>query len=141
VRVNLADGSTLRYTVNEKPGGVVANPPAVDAQRGIVVGYDTGHGVVTSWRYRSEPAQRLWTIELDHGSHPIVLPVQGLVALMDFDAERGVEDLVLVEIETGREHFRVATGSPVQSVLFGACGFSDDLYLCSFLALTRVAFD
>jgi hypothetical protein len=67
----------------------------------------------------------------------LLLPDAGLVLTNDFDADRG-DDAVLVDIETGDERARVSTGSPVQSVLFPAVGWNDDLYLCSFTTLTRV---
>ena len=45
---------------------------------------------------------------------------------------------MLVDLATGEEAARVATGSPVQSVLFPAAGFARDAYLVSFTTLTRV---
>jgi hypothetical protein len=42
-------------------------------------------------------------------------------------------------VETGEERARVPTGSPVQSVLFPAVGWHDDLYCCSFTTLTRIS--
>ena len=32
-----------------RPGGLVANPPVVDEARGVVVGYDSGNGVMTGF--------------------------------------------------------------------------------------------
>jgi hypothetical protein len=34
---------------------------------------------------------------------------------------------------------RADTGSPVQSVLFGAPGFDRDFYMCSFTTVSRIA--
>jgi hypothetical protein len=140
VRVDLASGEISRLEVNPEPGGVVANPPAVDPSRGVVVGYDTGNGVVAAWDYRAATPRRLWTRSLNHGAHPIVLPAQGLVVLADFSLEAGRESLVLVDLVTGGEQLRIATESPVQSMLFGAVGSRSDIYFCSFLTVTRVQF-
>ena len=47
--------------------------------------------------------------------------------------------MVVLDIATGDELARADTGSPVQSVLFPAAGFSRDLYLCTFTTISRVA--
>lgn len=138
VRVDLASGEVRAVEVSGLPGGIVANPPAIDASRGIAVAYDSGNGVVAGFRYDDDGFERAWQLDLDHGSHPILYPGSGQVLLGHHDAELG-EHAVVVDVETGEERARVATGSPVQSVLFGAPGFGRDAYLCSFTTLTRVA--
>ncbi len=140
IRVELATRELTRYEVNAQDGAIVANPPAVDAARSIVVGYDTGNAVVTAWRYGPGAPEKIWSISLHHGSHPIVLSAHGVVVLGDFDPARGIEDLVGVDLETGEERFRVAGASPVQSVLFGAVDADGSIYSCSFLALSKVSF-
>jgi hypothetical protein len=55
------------------------------------------------------------------------------------DAERGVEQVVVRDITTGTETARVDTGSPIQSVVFPACGTRRDLYWCSMLAVSRIS--
>ena len=57
----------------------------------------------------------------------------------DFDAGRGMDQLVVLDIEGGGEVARVDTGSPVQSVLFPAAGFDGELYLCTFTTVSRIA--
>ena len=139
VRVGLGDGAATLTEVSGLDGGIVANPPCVDPSRRIVVAYDSGNGVVAAFRYdehgRTSPS---WRIELDHGCHPILWPDTGEVLLADHDPEAG-ESIVIVDIETGVEKARASSGSPVQSVLFGAAGFARDAYLCSFTTVTRIA--
>ena len=65
---------------------------------------------------------------------------EGLVVSDDFDVERSVAQMVVLEIESGVEVLRVDTGSPVQSVLFPAVGFDHDLYLCTFSTVSRFEF-
>jgi hypothetical protein len=60
------------------------------------------------------------------------------VVTNDFDAAAGTDHVVLVDIETGDERARIATGSPIQSVLFPAVGWHDDLYVCSFTTVSRI---
>ena len=54
----------------------------------------------------------------------------------DFNAGEGVDELVVLSIDTGEELARSATGSPVQSVLFPAPGRDRSIFYCS---LTKVA--
>ena len=44
VRVDLATAAVQLTEVCGRPGGLIANPPLVDEQRRIVVGYDSGNG-------------------------------------------------------------------------------------------------
>jgi hypothetical protein len=48
VRVPLDGGPPEFLEVCGKPGGIIANPPAVDAARHIAVGYDSAYGIVTA---------------------------------------------------------------------------------------------
>lgn len=139
VRVDLVTGAADLTEVCGLPGGIVANPPAVDPGRRIVVGYDSGNGRVAAFSYDDVGATTaLWTSELDHGGHPIVFSDTGELVLGDHGFESGGEHVVVLDIETGVEKARVATGSPLQSVLFPAVGFDRDLYLCTFTTVSRI---
>lgn len=140
VRVDLATGAVGLTEVDGLPDGVVANPPAVDPGRRMVVAYDSGHGVVVGLAYDDDGrTERRWERTLDHGGHPLLFPATGEVLLGDHDRQRGAEQMVVLDVETGEERARVDTGSPVQSVVFPCPGFGRDVYLCSFTTLTRVA--
>ena len=56
----------------------------------------------------------------------------------DHDGERMMEQLVVLDIETGEEKGRVDTGSPLQSPVFLAPGFGRDLYYVAFPVVTRI---
>jgi hypothetical protein len=139
VRVDLATGAATLTEVSGLPGGIVANPPALDPSRRLVVAYDSGNGVVVGFGYdEAGETEVRWRTELDHGGHPIVHPDTGEVVLGHHDPELG-EHVVVLDLETGAERGRVATGSPVQSVVFPAPGFGRDLYAVSFAGVSRVA--
>jgi hypothetical protein len=122
-----------------KPGGIIANPPIVDASRRIAVGYDSGNGVITAWRY-AEPAaaERIWQRERDQAGHMIVFPDTGELVSHDYDHQRGTEQCVVLDIETGAEKGRVAVNSPLQSVVFPAVGWNRDVYITTFPVISRV---
>jgi hypothetical protein len=139
VRVDLVTGAVALTEVCGLPGGVIANPPAVDTTRRIVVAYDTGNGVVAAFDYDdSGVTGRRWRCDLDHGGHPLLFPDTGEIVLGDHDATRGMDQLVVLSIETGAELGRVDTGSPVQGVLFPTAGFGRDLYTCSLTTVARI---
>ena len=139
VRVALDTGTVTLTEICGQPGGLIANPPVVDPDRGIVVGYDTGNGVLAAFRFdeqgRTEP---LWRRDQDHGCHMVLFGDTGELVTCDHDRERSMEQVVVVDIVSGAELARVDTGSMVQSVVFSAPGFERDLYLCSLTTVTRV---
>ena len=139
VRVWLDSGRVQLTEICGLPGGVVANPPLVDTERKVVVGFDTGNGVLAGFRYDSETLVPLWSHEQNHGSHMLLYPASGEFISAHYDAERGVEQLVVRNVVTGREKTRVDTGSPIQSVVFPACGSQRDFYWCSMLTLSRIS--
>lgn len=139
VRADLSTGDVTLTEICGEPGGIVANPPAVDATRGIVVGYDSGNGVMTAFDVdEAGVVGRRWTRRQDHACHPLVFADTGELVTADHDAERMADQVVVLDIETGAELARVDTGSPLQSVVFPAAGFGRDLYHCSFPGVSRI---
>ncbi|HAP76846.1 MAG TPA: hypothetical protein DCR14_12270 [Acidimicrobiaceae bacterium] len=140
VRVDLGTGEVDLHEVCGLPGGLIANPPAIDLQRQRAVGYDSGNGVVTGFRLDGQHRVDgiAWQRHLNHGAHPLRFEATGELLLLDHRPEEGGEQAVVLDIVEGRELGRVATGSPVQSVVFTAPGWHDDAYICSFTTLTRI---
>jgi hypothetical protein len=139
VRVDLVTATVSLTEVCGLPGGLIANPPAIDPDRHIAVAYDSGNGVVAAFRFDGVGATTpLWRRQINHGAHPLRLPNSGALVLCDHDSERGMDQLLVVDIESGEERARVDTGSPLQSVLFLAPGFDNDVYYCSFTTVARV---
>jgi hypothetical protein len=140
VRVDLADGSVALQGICGRPGGVVANPPLVDEARRIVVGFDTGHGVLAAFDIdlagRTTPR---WRRDQDHGSHLLLFGDTGELVTADHRPGAMAEDLVVLDVASGEERLRVPSGGPLQSVLFPAAGFSADVYTCSFSTVSRLS--
>jgi hypothetical protein len=142
VRVDLASGAVTLTEICGLPNGLVANPPVVDETRRIVVGYDSGNGVLAAFDIADDGSTTLrWRREQNHACHPLLFPDTGELVTNDHDQTRMADAIVVLAIETGDERVRVDAGSPVQSVVFPAAGFGRDFYYCSFAAITRVAFD
>jgi hypothetical protein len=130
VRVDLSTGAVTMVEICGLPHGLVANPPVVDDVRRVVVGYDSGNGVIVG--FNLDTLDVLWRREQDHASH--LLLFEGTGELVTGDNA----DVVVLDIATGDELGRVDTGSGIQSVLFPCPGLARDFYTCSFLTVTRV---
>ena len=139
IRVSLSDGSLTNYSVNDQVNSLVSNPPCIDEERQVAIGYDSAHGVVSAFAFDNSSTP-LWSKQLNHAMHPILLKEEGIVMMNDYRVETGLEDIVLLDVMTGEELHRVTTESPLQSVIFGSCGFSNDLYVCSFSHVSRISF-
>jgi len=139
VRVDLTTAAVTLTEICGLPNGLIANPPVVDSARRIVVGYDSGNGVLAAFDIAADGSTALrWRRQQNHACHPLLFSDTGELVTNDHDADRMADDIVVVDIESGRERVRLAAGSAVQSVLFPAAGFGRDFYYCSFAALTRV---
>lgn len=141
VRVDLATGDVTLTEICGLPNGIVANPPAVDIARGIAVGYDSANGALAA--FDLDPSTGLvvgprWTRAQNHACHPILYPDTGELVTADHDGERMMDQLVVLNVETGNELARVDTGSPLQSVVFLAPGFDRDIYYCAFPTVARI---
>jgi hypothetical protein len=130
VRVDLGTGEVAMAEVCGLEGGLVANPPVVDERRRVVVGYDSGNGVVTGFDLGT--LEQRWQRHEDHGAHLLLYEDSGELVTGDN------ADVVVLDVSSGTELARADTGSGVQSVLFPSPGFEDDFYLCSLLTVSRV---
>lgn len=139
VRVDLATSAVSLTEVCGLPGGLIANPPLVDEDRRIVVGYDSGNGVVAGFDVAADGtlAPR-WRRDQDHACHPLLFPDTGVVVTGDHDGERMADQVVALDVVTGTELGRADTGSPLQSVVFPATDGDGTVYAASMSTLARV---
>lgn len=141
VRVDLATAAVTLTEICGLPNGLVANPPVVDEARRIVVGYDSGNGVLAAFDIAADGGTTLrWRREQNHACHPLLFTDTGELVTNDHDQSLMADAIVVLDIETGNERVRVDSGSAVQSVVFPAAGFGRDFYYCSFASVARVAF-
>ena len=139
VRVDLTTAAVTLTEICGLPNGLVANPPVVDEERRIVVGYDSANGIMAAFDVAADGTTSLrWRREQNHACHPLLFADTGELVTNDHDASTMADAIVVLDIETGEERVRVDAGSPVQSVLFPAPGFHRDFYYCSFATVTRV---
>lgn len=120
-------------------GGSITNPPLVDPVRRIVVGYDSANRVVQAWRFNQHDGAMtpLWRkAPFGCASHMVLYPDTGELVLNDY--RRHGEEVVVLDIDSGKESGRVRSGGPMQGVVFPSPGWSRDLYWSSMGRLARV---
>ncbi len=140
VRVDLATGAASLTKICGLPNGIIANPPLIDIDRNIAIGYDSGNGVLAAFDIASDGSTSpRWRRDQNHACHPLLFADTGELVTTDHDMSRMADQIVVLDIETGAERLRVDSGSAVQSVVFPAVGWNNDLYYCSFHGIARLA--
>ena len=139
VRVNKQTGHVTLTEICGLPNGIIANPPVVDTKRQIVVGFDSGNGVISGFDYDENSVTLRWTHEQNHACHMLLIPETGQIITADYRPELGCEQVVVLDITTGAEVARVSTTSPIQSAVFPAIGPHGDIYWCSMTTITRIS--
>ena len=140
VRVALQDSRdhTL-LDVSGLAGGSITNPPLVDRQRQIVLGYDSANRVLQAWRILPDTGalEPLWKKHpFACASHMVLYPDSGEVVTNDY--RRLGEEVVVLDITTGQERARVRVGGLTQGVVFPSTGWGRDFYWSSMGRLARV---
>ena len=140
LRVSLDDSAAHgAWEISSLAGGSITNPPLVDVQRRMVLGYDSANRFLRAWRFGDamQDLQPVWH-KPDFGvaSHMVLLPARGQVVLNDY--RRWGEEVVVLDIATGTEQGRVRVGGITQGVVFPSVGWNDDVYWCSMGRFSRV---
>ena len=140
IRVSLNDAADHQaLDVSGLAGGSITNPPLVDVQRRLVVGYDSANAVLQAWRF--EAAARALTpvwrkAPFGCASHMILYPDTGELVINDY--RRHGEEVVVLDVASGEERGRVRTGGLMQGVVFPSPGWGRDFYWSSMDRLARV---
>ena len=139
VRVSLDDAKNHEtLEICGLAGGSVTNPPLIDPQRKVVVGYDSANRALAAWRFE-DGLIPLWSKDgIGAASHMLLDPGSGQIVTNDYSRRTG-EAVVVLDITTGAELARAAIGGPMQGVVFPSIGWNRDFYWCSMSMLARVS--
>ncbi len=139
LRVSLADAADHgALEVSGLRGGSITNPPLVDVQRRIVVGFDSANSVLCAWRIQDDQSLApLWR-KAPFGAASHLLLYSGSGELVVNDYRRLGEEVAVLDIETGQERARVRSGGLTQGVVFPSVGWERDFYWCSMGRLARI---
>ncbi len=140
IRVSLKDaGDHQTLPICGVNGGSITNPPLVDVQRQIVVGYDSANRHLQAWRFNPalSTLEPLWhRSPFGCASHMILYSDTGELVVNDY--RNNGEEVVVLNIETGVELARVRSGGFTQGVVFPSVGWGRDFYWSSMGRLARV---
>lgn len=136
-RAGLDGGPAVSVEIDGQPGGAITNPPVVDPERRIAVGYDSANGVLAA--FTTEDLSLVWRSPVNTSQHLVLFPDTGELLVNDFDRNGG-DALAVVDITDGSVRARVGVESPAQSVVFPAPGTRRDAYYVSLSTIARVVF-
>lgn len=140
IRVSLSDSSDITLlSVSGLPRGSITNPPLIDLQRRVIVGYDSANAYLRAWRVEDGGRELvpLWEKSgFGCACHMLLYVESGELVVNDY--RRFGEEVVVLQIEDGRERGRVRVGGVMQGVVFPSPGWNRDLYWSSMGRLSRV---
>lgn len=140
IRVSLSDARDhQKLPISGLRGGSITNPPLVDLQRRLVLGYDSANRVLRAWRFdaATRHLSPVWTREgWGCASHMLLYPDTGELVINDY--RRWGEEVVVLAVESGQEMARVRTGGITQGVVFPSVGWERDFYWSSMGRIARV---
>ena len=139
LRVSLDDARDHGvWEISGRAGGSITNPPLVDLRRGIVLAYDSANAYLRAWTLA--PGHQLvprWERPgLGCASHLLLYEDSGEVVTNDHQGLQ--EQVVVLDIDSGRELARARTGGRMQGVVFPSPGWNGDFYWCSMDRIARV---
>ncbi len=140
IRVSLDDCHDHQaIDVSGMTGGSITNPPLVDRVNGVVLGHDAANSVLQAWRFDGVKGtlDPLWRkAPFGVASHMLLFPDTAEVVVNDY-RQHG-EEVVVLDIVSGREKGRVRIGGLMQGVVFPSPGWKRDFYWSSMDRLARV---
>lgn len=124
--------------VIEEPNAWNPGPPLYDPERKILVVYDTLNGGVVALRY-NEPGSLdvLWKSDARNTTQMMLyadtgeLVMEDAPAAMSLDDKKICSEVVIIDIETGKERGRASTDSRSIMGMFLCPGFERDLYVAT----------
>lgn len=139
IRVALDDSNDAEVAeISGLWGGSITNPPLVDPERRIVVGYDSANRYIAAWRFGDGPLSPLWQRErIGCASHMLLDAARGQIITNDYN--QGSEAVIALDILTGETRARIEVGGIMQGVVFPSPGWNDDIYWCSMGQLARIS--
>ena len=124
------------------PGGLITNPPMIDVDRRIVVGYDSGNGVMAAFDIAGDGALTpRWRRDHDHAAHLLLLPGPRGAGHRGPRPRRGWSNRWSCSTSPpASELVRADTAGPLQSAVFPALGWDATVYWCSLSTVSRLRF-
>ena len=136
IRIDIDDpGRMVTLEPFGLPRGSIFSPPAFDPVRKIAIAFDTGNGRLGAFRYGGGRFEQLWVRPCRISMQLVLFLDTGEVAVNDF--QKGFDEIVVFDVETGEEKGRVATESRTANGMFLSTGWNRDVIYCSIGSIAR----
>jgi hypothetical protein len=119
------------------PGGGIIAPPVHVPEAEMAIAWDSVNGGLAGVSTAEGGLEVAWHLDVRASMQPVVFPESGELVINDFTADRS-DDLVVVDIATGRLIDRIATGSRVANGMFLTAGGNRAVFYCSTFTLARI---
>lgn len=136
--VAMAGGAAIGEEVTGRGDGFVIAPPVYVPGAHIAIGFDSGNGGLSAYSSNDGALLPLWQSDIRSFWQPLVYRDTGELIVDDFQDGAADDNLVVLDLKTGAEKARVATGSPVPNGMFPCPGSGRDLYYVSNPVVARV---
>lgn len=136
LRVDLATGDLAAFSPFGLPNGFIIAPPLFVEPQGLLVCWDSGNAKLAALRVDGSV---VWMRDTRVTMQPIVYPGSGELVVNDFVGPGAGDDLVVLDVATGEELARAATGASVANGMFLTPGWNRDVYYCTRWHVARVA--
>lgn len=141
-RAALAPGAqSASALLSGRPGGGIIAPPVFVPEHSMAIAWDSlNRGLFgIDWQVGREPQLR-WQLDVRPTLQPVVFPESREIVINDFVEPRS-DEIVVVDIGSGRLKSRLATGSPIANGMFLSPGRRRDIFYASTGAVARVAWN
>jgi len=118
-------------------GGIIA-PPVHVPEHQMAIAWDSINGGLAGIDTSSEELGVAWQLDARPSMQPVVFPASGELVINDFTPDNS-DDLIVVDIASGELIDRVPTGSRIANGMFLTAGGNRDIFYCSTLYFSRVA--
>lgn len=119
------------------PGGGIIAPPVHVPSASMAIAWDSINGGLAGVSTAGTTLEVAWRLDVRPTMQPCVFADSGELVINDFTAA-GSDDLVVVDVTSGRLLDRVATGSRLANGMFLTPGDDHDVWYCTTTHLARV---
>lgn len=141
IRISLDNPDDIETIIpfGRSGGGIIA-PPVNVPEHNRAIAWDSINGSLAGIDTSGGGLQVAWTLEARPTMQPVVFPDSGELVINDFTAENS-DDLIVVDIASGKLLDRVATGSHIANGMFLTPSGNRGVFYCTTTTVAHVQWE